>query len=146
MGGLLQFLLSGAAGSAITAERLRRVATISVAALVPAGVYGVFLHVSTLGDFVDTTYGWTLLAKIAVAIWVISLGARNHFVHVPALRRGHTAAFDLVRASVTVEVAGGVLALLLTALLGVLPVPPPTPHRGTSSAIHATTQQEKNIR
>jgi putative copper export protein len=127
IGGLLQFLLSGAP-SPVSAERLRRLATLSVAALIPAGIYGVFLHVPTLTDLVSTAYGLVLLTKISIALWLFTLGARNHFAHVPALQRGSTTALGRLRDSVRLEVAGGALVLLLSALLGALPMPAPTPH------------------
>jgi putative copper export protein len=128
MGGLLQFLVSRPPNRVSVAERLRRIATLSVAALVPAGVYGMWLHVPTLTDLVSTAYGWVLLAKIAVAMALFTIGARNHFVRVPALEGGSTAAFGALRASVRLEVAGGALVLLLSALLGALPMPVPTLH------------------
>jgi putative copper export protein len=128
MGGLLHFLLSPAPSSVNIAERMRRVATLSVAALVAAGVYGAFLHVPTLTDLVSTAYGRVLLAKVAIATGVFALAALNHFLHVPALRRGRATAFGHLQTAVQLEIAGGALVLLLSALLGALPMPTPTVH------------------
>ena len=125
LGGLLQFLLSRSPIAAISVERLRRIATLSVAALVPSGVYGVFLHVPTLADLVHTAYGRVVLAKLVVATGLVALGARNHFIYVPALQRGHMTAVGPLRNTVRLEVAGGALVLLLSALLGALPMPAP---------------------
>ena len=128
MGGLLQFVLSGVPNSVNIAERLRRVVTLSVLALVPAGVYGAFVHVPTFADLVSTAYGQVLLAKVAIAIALFALGARNHFVHVPALQRGHVTALGRLGNAVRLEIAGGALILLLSALLGALPMPAPIVH------------------
>jgi putative copper export protein len=123
VGGLLQLLAFRRPIPVATVERLRRVATVSVAALVLAGVYAAFLHIPALVDLVSTAYGGVVLAKIAIAAALIALGARNHFIHVPAMQRGGASALGDLRDAVRLEIAGGVLVLLLSALLGALPMP-----------------------
>jgi len=128
MGSLLQFVLSRPPNLAAVVERLRRIATLSVAVLLPAGIFAVWLHVPTVTDLVSTPYGRVLLAKIAIALSIFILAARKHFVHVPAIDRGSTTTIGSLHASVRVEVIGGALVLLLSALLGALSMPAPTVH------------------
>src|SRR5262249_48289691 len=116
LGGLLQLELAGNDPTPHVARRLRTLATGALALLIPAGIYAAFLHVPSLDRLLDTPYGRTLLAKLA-------LGAVNHFRHVPALVGGRTEAGRNLRRTVRIEVVLGAVVLLLSALLGVLPMP-----------------------
>ena len=106
------------------AARVRRLATISVAALVPAGLYGAVLHIPSLDRLVNSPYGRTLLVKLSLAAVLLALGAANHFRYVPVLlRHGDSAANQRLRRVVRWEVVIAALVILMSALLGVLPMP-----------------------
>jgi putative copper resistance protein D len=124
LGSLLQLtLLRGVALPALAA-RVRRLATLSVAALIPAGVYGALLHIPNIDRLLNSPYGRTLLVKLALTTGLLILGAANHFRYVPALLRYRDrAAEQRLRRSVRWELAIATLVVLMSALLGVLPMP-----------------------
>lgn len=64
-----------------------RLATWSVAALALAGLVLAWAEVRTVGALTSTPYGWTLLAKTAVAALVLGAGAYNNRILVPAIAR-----------------------------------------------------------
>ena len=105
------------------AARVRVLATVALALLVPAGAYAAFLHVPHLHLFTESPYGKTLIAKLVLAAVLMALGAVNHFGHVPAMRRREPEAETSLIRAVRFEVLVGTLVLALTALLGVLPMP-----------------------
>jgi putative copper export protein len=121
LGGLAQMALL--ADDVPAAARLRRLATAALALVVPAGVYAAFLHVPSLDRLLHTPYGQTLLAKLALVAVLLTLGAANHFRHVPALVAGDAVAAVRLRRTVRMELVLAAVILLLSALLGVLPMP-----------------------
>ena len=123
LGSLVQLALGRDDPTARDALRVRALATGALALVVPAGIYAAFLHVPSLERLFDTPYGRALLAKLAVVVALLGLGALNHFRHVPALVDGRAEAAGKLRRTVRVEVVLGVAVLLLSALLGVLPMP-----------------------
>ena len=123
LGGLTQFLLSPTVERRAAALRVRRLATIGAAAVVPSGIYAALLHIPDWRALVVTAYGRVLLGKLACVVVLLLLGALNHFLHVPRVGRGDSdAAARLVR-TVSVEIVIGALILMLTAFLGQLPMP-----------------------
>jgi putative copper resistance protein D len=123
LGALLQYALQRDPLPVQLATRLRSVSTGALVVLLPAGVYGALLHVPSLGALLASPYGRALSGKIGLGAVLIGLGAANHFRHVPALWRGEPGAERALHRVVCVELAVGVLVLLLSALLGVLPMP-----------------------
>jgi len=124
LGALLRLALIGGAIAPAIALRVRRLATVSVAALVPAGIYGAFLHVPSLERLAGSPYGRVLVVKLTFAAALISIGAMNHFRHVPRLvRRNDSGASRRLWRAVRFELVIAVVVLLLSALLGVLPMP-----------------------
>jgi putative copper export protein len=124
IGSLLQLALIRGAVPPQVAERVRRCATISVASLVPAGVYGAFLHIPSVDRLLNSPYGRTLLLKLSLAAVLLSLGAANHFRYVPALlRHRDRATKPQLRRIVRWEIVIAALVILMSAMLGVLPMP-----------------------
>jgi copper transport protein len=121
VGGLVQLAVLPTVPSAV-ALRASRMFTLALFPLVACGIYGSILHVGTLEQLVRTPYGRVLLGKVALAAGAIALGAMNHFRRVPSLARGQVDAGGLLRA-VRAEVVVLAAVLLLTALLGGLPMP-----------------------
>jgi len=123
IGGLLQLALLPRPVPALAARRFRTLATATLALLVPAGVYLAVLHVQHLDMLAGTTYGRTLLAKLGLAALLLALGATNHFRHVPAMGRGEAGAPARLSRAVRLEIGLATAILLLTAVLGALPMP-----------------------
>jgi putative copper export protein len=121
LGGLVQFVLGSDAAAAADAARFGRVATVAVMALILAGAYGAVVHVPDLNDLTDTSYGRALLVKIGAALTLFALGGINHFWYGRAAQHDGTRLRRMVRA----EIAAGLVVLLLSALLGALPMPQP---------------------
>ena len=121
VGGLVQLAILPTVPPAVVV-RASRTFTLALPPLVAGGIYGSFLHVAGLEQLVGTPYGRVLLAKVALAAGAISIGAMNHYRHVPSLSRGQADASGLLHA-VRAEVVVLVVVLLLSALLGGLPMP-----------------------
>jgi len=123
IGGLVQLTLLPRPVPVAVARRMRTLATCALAVLVPSGVYAACLHVPSLHFLAASAYGRTLLVKLALAAVLVGLGAVNHFRDVPALLRGERPAAHRLARAVRMEVVAAALVLLLSALLGVLPMP-----------------------
>lgn len=111
---------------------------VAVTLVIATGVVQALLEVASPDGLLQTPYGWTLLAKVALVVPLVALGARNHFVLGPRLdfTRGdppssalHQAAFS--RAVQSEAVLGAIIlvaAALLTALtppIALVPTEPP---------------------
>jgi copper transport protein len=122
--------------TALLVGRFSNVAVWSVAALSAAGLALAWVEVRALSALTSTTYGWTLVAKVAVVVAVIAVAAYNNRVLVPAITRpvpddaaatvGGSAtdtlapprvALDRMKRSLSVELAGLALVVAVTALL-----------------------------
>jgi copper transport protein len=103
--------------------RFSRLATAAVALLLLSGIVQSVALVASLDAFVDTAYGRLVLAKIALFVGLLSLGAYNQRRLLPRLRQVADGDQDperaaaLLRRSVTCEVA---LALVVLGLASVL--------------------------
>jgi putative copper export protein len=102
---------------------MRRLATAAIAALVGSGVYGALYHVHSVHALTSTSYGRTLVAKIAIVAPILALGAVNHFRLVPRAIGGSADAVRALVRTVAIEIALGVVVLGASALLGNLPMP-----------------------
>jgi putative copper export protein len=120
-GGLVQLAILPTV-TPVVASRASRMFTLALFPLVAGGIYGAVLHVAALEQLVATPYGRVLLGKIALAAGAIALGAMNHYRHVPSLESGKVDASGLLHA-VRTEVVVLAVVLLLSALLGGLPMP-----------------------
>ncbi|WP_236666294.1 copper resistance CopC/CopD family protein [Nocardioides baculatus] len=124
LGGLVGLVLSlrALAGrEVLAAQTLSRFSTIAAFALVVVSAAGAFLAWRILGSwagFVETAYGWLLLAKIGIALVVAAIGGWNRWRTLPAVQAA--AGFgDRERAAAAVTRTVRVEAVLLVALLGV---------------------------
>jgi putative copper export protein len=122
VGGLVQLALSSSLPTA-SVMRASRLFTIALGPLLVAGAYGAFLHVASFALLVTSPYGRTLLAKMMLATLAIGLGATNHYRALPALRRDEVSRATRLLYTVRAEVAVVAVILLLSALLGSLPMP-----------------------
>jgi len=123
IGGLVQLALLARPISMDVGRRMRTLATVALGALIPSGVYAAFLHIPSLDMVTESPYGRALVLKLVLAAVLIALGAVNHFRHVPGMLRGDATAAARLGALVRVEVLLAAAVLLVTAVLGVLPMP-----------------------
>lgn len=91
------------------------VAIVAVSLLVLTGTYAGWLHVAGLGALLTTSYGRTLLVKLALVAVVAGLGARNFRLLTPRL--GTTDGDRAMRRSATLELVVAQVVLVATALL-----------------------------
>jgi putative copper export protein/methionine-rich copper-binding protein CopC len=84
-------------------------------ALTLTGLYAAWLHLGRIPALWDTGYGRTLLLKLGVLSVVFGTGAYNWLRLKPAL--GDEVGATRLRRSATVEIATGILVLLVTAVL-----------------------------
>ncbi|MFT5532501.1 MAG: putative copper resistance protein D [Burkholderiaceae bacterium] len=68
-------------------ERMSRAAMYAVIAIAASGLYNSWLRVGTLENLQDTSYGITLLVKIALVVVAIVLGGYNKYIGLPAAVR-----------------------------------------------------------
>lgn len=109
-------LISPRAG--LVAARFSVLATGGVLLAAAAGVALAVVRLDTVAQLWTTAYGFTLLAKVSVVGIVAGIGAHNHFVVVPTLRRipDHVIALRLRRLAL-IDVALLVAVVALTSVL-----------------------------
>ncbi len=93
------------------------IATVSVLVLFPAAIALSWQMFTSPAELWQTDYGLRLLGKFAVVGVVGAIGAYNHFVLVPALRRDPERYGVRIRRSAAVEAAGLLLVIAATTLL-----------------------------
>jgi copper transport protein len=114
-----------AGGAAEATARFSRLALPAIVALVAAGAVQAWFHLGSVGAFFDTTYGWALVAKIALlgVVVVLAYGNRRRVARLGDGGSPRVAA--ALRRSMRSEVALAVLVLGATATL-VRAAPPAT--------------------
>ncbi len=113
-------LMAGATFTRVM-ERVSTVALGAVTVLVATGVYASTLHVREPLHLTTTSYGWALVAKVAVIVVILGLAARARWSWLPALRRGEGDP-RLLR-TMRAETALLALVLVLTGVLTTRPLP-----------------------
>ena len=119
------------------------------------GVYNSWIHLDSFGELWSTTYGDTVLLKIAIFIPMLVLGGVNTFILHPRAKRlaepaGQTAQSDSLkvdrgfRRSVAIEGALGVVVLLAAAILVFLQ--PAREHPGMTESERPTSTITHNLR
>jgi len=63
-----------------------RIATWTLVVVLATGLLRAVSEVGSVGALFDTSYGVTLIVKVALVAFLVGLGALNHFFWVPALR------------------------------------------------------------
>lgn len=99
--------------------RFSNMAVVSVATLLIAGVINGYLQVRTWSALWETEYGLLLLAKIALVVPLLGLGAYNNRYAVPRLKAGIASVLERRRflAAAGVELAIMVAVVAVTAVL-----------------------------
>ncbi len=133
VGGLFWLLLglrgADAAGRAAAVGRFVTVATVMLAVVLVTGLARALVEVGSVSALVHTTYGVTLLVKVALVAALVALGALNHFIWAPALHRGDAGpAVRRFGLDSRGELAVALCVLAATAVLsGLAPAPAPAP-------------------
>jgi putative copper export protein len=113
---------------AVAVGRFSRLAMVAVGLLLLSGIVQSVVLVGAVDAFVETAYGRLVLAKIALFVGLVSLGAYNQRGLLPRLRRAADGDEDperaaaLLRRSVACEIS---LALVVLGLASVLVVTEP---------------------
>jgi copper transport protein len=115
-----------------------RLAVVSVAALLVAGTYNAYEEVGAWRGLWETTYGLLLLAKIALVLPVLALGAYNNRYAVPRLRKAVASVAEQRR---FLRMAGAELAIVvgIVAVTSVLVTEPPARASVAPTGPYATT-------
>ena len=111
-------------GAAEATARFSRLALPAIAVLVAAGSTQAWFYLGSIGAFFDSTYGWALVAKIALLSGVVALAAANRRRTI-RLVAGDAEAAPRLRRAMRAEVVLAVLVLAATATL-VRAAPPAT--------------------
>jgi copper transport protein len=133
---------------ALAAETLARFSALAGGVLLAVAATGTFLGWRIVGSWtglVETSYGWLLLTKVAIALVVAGVGGWNRWRVLPSVRAA-VGFGDRERAAAAVTRTVRVEAVLLVVLLGVTgflvnqsPRPAPvTPPSGTTGVGAAT--------
>ena len=97
-------------------ELMSQAAMLAVVAIVATGIYSAWHRVGSSEHLVHTTYGITLLVKVALVLLAIALGGYNKFLGLPAASRS-LRGVTLVRVVLQVETLLLLGALLAAAIL-----------------------------
>lgn len=128
-GGLLQFTfvlppdLRRADGP--LSEAVRRfgvVAGVAILVLIGTGLYPTLIHIPSMKALTQTAYGKTLITKVALFLPLLVLGAYNHFVTAPKLRKGEEGASGLLKQLSGAEMA--IMAAVVGAAVLLTNLPP----------------------
>jgi putative copper export protein len=115
-----------AALAARLAARFSPLGALAVAVIAASAAWQTRMLVGSLTGLLGTGYGWVCLAKLALLLALIGLAAHNRFALVPRLAREATApARRALLRSVALELACGIVVLVLAASLGSGTVTPP---------------------
>jgi copper transport protein len=110
-----------------TVERFSKIATVSVIAVLLAGVTLAVTMFTSPGELVLTRYGVTLLVKFTLVGMIALAGAYNHFHLLPSMRRGNEEQWPNQRlhlkSSLLGEAAGLLLVVTATAALTMVSAP-----------------------
>jgi copper transport protein len=109
-------------------SRFSDMAMVAVAVIVASGVLRGYLEIRSIEDLTGTSYGLTLLVKLAAFLPLLGLGAINNRWTKPRIERAAAAGapspqLSTLKRLVTVEIALGVVILGITAALVALAPP-----------------------
>jgi putative copper resistance protein D len=114
--------------AAVLTRRFSAMSLIAVALLIASGLINSYCLLAPIQSAVSTTYGRVLLAKLALFLIMLTLGAIN-LLHLKPRIGGdpHLARQSCARLQLTVscELVLGTLILLVVGILGMLPPPGP---------------------
>jgi putative copper export protein len=77
------------------AQRFSRIAAVAVATVALTALYNVWTYVGSFEALLKAPYGRTVLAKTALFLLLINLGAFNHYINVPLLQQWAGKSMDI---------------------------------------------------
>lgn len=101
--------------------RFSAVAGIGIAVVVLTGLLRAVNEIGSPSELFTTSYGLTLVAKVAVVALIAALGALNRYRLVPALARDDEAARPFRRAAGGEVVVGAIILVVVAVLTGLAP-------------------------
>ena len=104
----------------LAVRRFSAMATVALGVVVLTGLTRAVIEVGSWHGLFSTSFGRTLLIKLALVAGLIALGAVNRFRIVPALRAGRAKVATL-RSTVRAELALAIPIVVAAAVLGELP-------------------------
>src|SRR6266511_1975680 len=104
----------------LAVRRFSAMATVALSVVVLTGLTRAVIEVRSWHGLFSTSFGRTLLIKLALVAGLIALGAVNRFRIVPALRAGRAKVATL-GSTVRAELALAILIVVAAAVLGELP-------------------------
>jgi len=104
----------------LAVQRFSAMATVALGVVVLTGLTRAVIEVRSWHGLFSTSFGRTLLIKLALVAGLIALGAVNRFRIVPALRAGRAKVATL-RSTVRAELALAIPIVVAAAVLGELP-------------------------
>jgi copper transport protein len=109
-------------------SRFSDFAMVAVAVIIASGVLRGYLEIRSIDGLTGTSYGLTLLVKLAAFLPLLALGAINNRYTKPRIERAAAAGapspqLSTLRRLVTLEIAAGILILGITAALVALAPP-----------------------
>ncbi len=105
----------------VLVPRVSALAGLSLLVMVVTGIVASSAFVASLRGFVATSYGRTLMLKLALAAVVVVLGAINRFALRPRILSRDAAALDHFGRNITLETALAAVILLIVAALTIMP-------------------------
>ncbi len=119
--------------------RFSILAGIAITIVALTGIVNSLLHVGSLNDLVDSSYGRTLALKIVVFLGILGLGGVNHYFVRARLTRARgdepKGAARLFRKTIAAELAAGLVVMALTGLLVGLARTRQTPAGGAETVV-----------
>ena len=104
----------------LAVERFSRMATVALGVVLLTGLARALVEVRSWHGLVSTSFGRTLLVKLALVAGLVAVGAVNRFRLVPALRVGRAKVVTL-GSTVRAELALAIPIVVAAAVLGELP-------------------------
>jgi copper transport protein len=104
----------------LAVQRFSRMATVALGVVVLTGLARALVEVGSWRGLYSTSFGRTLLIKLALVACLIAIGAVNRFRIVPALRAGR-AKLATLGSTVRAELALAIPIVVAAAVLGELP-------------------------
>jgi len=130
-------ILPGADDRVDVVQRFSRMATVTLGVVLLTGLIRGLVEVRSWHGLVSTSFGRTLLIKLALVAGLVAIGAVNRFRIVPALRAGR-AKVATIGSTVRAELALAIPIVVAAAVLGELPpaqyVSQPAPARQQAPA------------
>lgn len=111
------------AEAASVIRRFSRLAVVTTALLVLAGIALAVVQLGSVAALWQTTYGLVLVAKVATVLALLGLAALNKLRLTPALVRNDSKSDIKLGRSISVEIILAIIVLAATAVIGTVPPP-----------------------